>query len=78
MNADSATISVRLNKEEMAALELTAKETRLGKSTLLKRALFDWIEDRQDYATAVRESKYIKKHPEELRPFDELKKEYGL
>lgn len=56
-------VAVRLNKEEETLFKDFASLEGVNLSTLLKKALIEMIEDRQDYETGIKALEEHKKHP---------------
>jgi RHH-type transcriptional regulator, rel operon repressor / antitoxin RelB len=67
-------LGVRLDKETEERLEVLCKATRRTKSYYAKKAIKEFIEDREDYLLAVA----ALKESGELRSFEEERKNLGL
>jgi RHH-type transcriptional regulator, rel operon repressor / antitoxin RelB len=67
-------IAVRLPKELEAQLERVAKETHRPKSFYIRKALEQFLEDREDYLLAI--ARLEEKNPR--IPYEQVRKELGL
>lgn len=67
-------IAVRLPKELEAQLERVAKKTHRSKSYYIRKALEQFLEDREDYLLAV--ARLEEKNPR--IPYEKIRSELGL
>ena len=67
-------IAVRLPKELETKLERVANETHRSKSYYIRKALEQFLEDREDYLLAV--ARLEEKNPR--IPYEKIRKELGL
>lgn len=67
-------LGVRLGKETEGRLDVLAKETGRTKSFYAKKAIEDFLEDREDYLLAVAR---LEENNQRF-PFDVVRKELGL
>ncbi|MCE3238965.1 MAG: hypothetical protein K0R24_1946 [Gammaproteobacteria bacterium] len=67
-------IAVRLPKELETQLEHVANETHRSKSYYIRKALKQFLEDREDYLLAV--ARLEEKNPR--IPYEKIRKELGL
>lgn len=68
------TLSVRLSKELEDKLNRVSKRTRRSKSSYIKQALEDLLQDEEDYLVAMERLKECK----EAVSLEDVKKEFGL
>lgn len=67
-------LAVRLPKDLEAQLEKVANETHRSKSYYIRKALSQFLEDREDYLLTV--ARLEENNPK--IPFDNIRKELGL
>lgn len=70
----STQVTMRLPAELVGELEKVARETGRTKTYYMKKALIEYLEDRQDYLTLV---KALEKRGKSI-PFDQIRRECGL
>ena len=71
-------VSIRMSKKEKELVNSYAKSHGWTISEAIKRAIFEAIEDEYDIAIADKAMEEYRKHPEDVVPFEDIKKELGL
>lgn len=71
-------MTIRLPEKMEQRLSQLAKETHRTKSYYIKRAIEEFLEEREDYLLALAAMERYERGEEKAIPFEEILKKYGI